>query len=102
MVWDPKLVDPTVVDNFLVFSSRGLVECVQKGYAKHKSSQVQVIHESVREYLLTDGLRKLDEDLTVDFEAKCHWRFAKWCMTYIQLAVEHGLFDKSEQAQSYR
>ena len=102
MVWDQKLVDSTMVENFLISSSRGLVECVQKGYTALKSSQVQIIHESVREYLFADGLRKLDEDLKVDFEAKCHWRLAKWCLTYIQLAVEHGLLGESEQARSYR
>jgi hypothetical protein len=102
MVWNPKLVDSTVVEKFLVSSSRGLVECVQKGYTRLKSFQVQITHESVREYLFADGLRKLDEDLMVDFEAKCHWRLAKWCMTYIKLAVEHGLLSGSQQAQSYR
>lgn len=102
MVWDPKLVDATVVENFLISSSRGLVECVKKGYEAAKSTQVQIIHESVREYLVTDGLRKLDEDLNVHLEAKCHLRLAKWCLTYIQLAVEHGLLGKSEQARSYR
>lgn len=102
MVWNPKLVDSTVVEKFMVSSSRGLVECVQKGYTRLKSFQVQIIHESVREYLFADGLRKLDEDLMVDFEAKCHWRLARWCMTYIKLAVEHGLLSGSQQAQSYR
>lgn len=102
MVWDPKLVDATAIENFLISSSRGLVECVKKGYEAAKSTQVQIIHESVREYLAADGLRKLDEDLNVHLEAKCHWRLAKWCLTYIQLAVKHGLLRKTQQARSYR
>jgi hypothetical protein len=102
MVWDPSLVDPTVVENFLISSSRGLIECVQKGYKAFQSSQVQIIHESVREYLLADGLRKLDRDLEKKFEAKCHWRLAKWCLTYTRLAIEHGLLGETEQARSYR
>lgn len=103
MVWDPRLVDPTMVENFLISSSRGLIEFVKRGYTTlNSSSQVQIIHESVREYLLTDGLCKLDEDLRDHLEAKCHWHLAKWCLNYIQLAVEHGLLGKSEQARSYR
>lgn len=103
MVWDPRLVDATIVENFLISSSRGLIEFAKRGYTTlDSSSQVQIIHESVREYLLTDELRKLDIDLEVHREAKCHWHLAKWCLDYIQLAVEHGLLSLSEQARSYR
>jgi len=102
MICDPSSIDSTMVEDFLISSSKGLVECAHSGYAAHRSSHVQIIHESVREYLLTDGLCKLDEGLSIKLEAKCHWRLAKWSMTYIRLAVEHGLLDETEQARSYR
>jgi hypothetical protein len=102
MVWDSGLVDPTTVENFLISSSKGLVECVRKGHTTSVSSRVQIIHESVREYLFSDGLRKLDKDLNAAAEARCHWRLAKWNITYIQLAVETGLLGRSDQARSFR
>jgi hypothetical protein len=105
IVWDPDVVDQTVLANFLLASSRGLLEYVEPPVlwkAQTGTGRVQIIHESVREYLLTRGLQKLDEDLGQNTEAKCYGRLAKWCTKYIQSTVQFGLFGKDEQARSMR
>jgi nucleoside-triphosphatase THEP1 len=104
IVWEPDLVDQTVLDNFLLTSSRGLLEFAEPrtGRSLKLCSRVQVIHESVREYLLMHGLRKLDEGLSQDTEAKCYGRLAEWCAKYIQSTVQFGLFGEDEQARSMR
>jgi hypothetical protein len=105
VAWNPFLVTSTVAENFLVSTSKGLAECAQGvsvTVLQRRPTHVQIIHESVREYLFATGLRKLDENLKVNFEAKCHWRLAKWCLTYMQLVADNGLFEETEQARSYR
>jgi hypothetical protein len=100
IVWDPALVDHNLLADFLLSSSKGLLEPIKFGStATHK---VQIIHESVREYLLHYGLRKLDEDLSLQTAAQCHGRLARWCSKYIQLTVTHELFGHNEQARSMR
>jgi hypothetical protein len=101
IVWNPDVVDQTVLANFLLTSSRGLLEIVEPG-TRFGFERVQIIHESVREYLLMYGLQKLDEDLGQNTEAKCYGRLANWCTKYIQSTVEFGLFGEEEQARSMR
>jgi hypothetical protein len=88
VVWDPEVVDQPVIEAFLISCSRGLLESVDTGISKFRSIRVQLIHESVRGYLLSDGLAKLDGNLNVGAEAKCHRYIAKWCIAYMQLTVE--------------
>jgi hypothetical protein len=104
IVWDPDVVDQTVLANFLLTSSRGLLEFVEPGtqFTRNGFNGVQIIHESVREYLLTHGLQKLDEDLGQNTKVKCYGRLAKWCTKYIQSTVQFGLFGEDEQARSMR
>jgi hypothetical protein len=101
IVWDPNVVDKTVLANFILTSSRGLLEFVEPG-TRCGFESVQIIHESVREYLLMHGLHKLDEDLGQNTEGKCYGRLARWCTKYIQSTVQFGLFGEGEQARSMR
>jgi hypothetical protein len=104
IVWDPNVVDQTVIANFILTSSRGLLEFVEPGTrpTRYAVNGVQIIHESVREYLLKHGLQKLDEDLGQHTKGKCYERLAKWCTKYIQSTVQLGLFGEDEQARSMR
>jgi hypothetical protein len=95
VVWDPDAVNQTVLTNFLLSSSMGLLEIVEY-------DRVQIIHESVREYLLLYGLRKLDKDLSLETTAKSHGRLAKWCSAYIEITVTHGLLGESDQPRAMR
>jgi hypothetical protein len=108
VVWDPNVVNQTVLTKFLLSSSMGLLEIVESAYENNFTKKVQitnsvqVIHESVREYLLTHGLQKLDEDLSLNVRAKCHGRLAEWCSSYIEMAVASGLLGRSEQSRAMR
>jgi hypothetical protein len=104
IVWDPDVINQTVLANFVLTSSRGLLEIVEPGtrFRRTGCNRVQIIHESVREYLLQHGLQKIDEDLGQSTKAKCYGRLAKWCAKYVQSAVQLGLFGKGEQASSMR
>jgi hypothetical protein len=102
IVWDPKIVDHTMLASFLLSSSRGLLELIKSESGPRTTYEVQVIHESVREYLLLDGLKKLDDDLGKNAEARCHARLAKWCAIYVQSTVQYGLLGATEQASAMR
>jgi hypothetical protein len=97
-----------VLTKFLLSSSMGLLEIVESVYENNVTKKVQitnsvqVIHESVREYLLIHGLQKLDDDLTLNASAKCHGRLATWCSNYIEIAVASRLLGRSEQSRAMR
>lgn len=82
---DPEMPDVTVsdsvecVDSYVITSSKGLVEVT-----KSKSSTVQFIHESVRDFLIKDeGLRELWPDLGYDWESSAHDALKQSCSVYI-------------------
>lgn len=102
-------VNDSVIADYIVSSSRGLLEYTIPRYAAERRrtkassyarrAKTQFIHESVREYFLSHGMRKLDGCLEEDFEAVCHVRLARWCQAYVQLFVQCGYFSKAKQAQ---
>ena len=61
-------------------SSRGLVEMTQA-----YSPTAQFIHESVREYLLQDGLVNMDHSLGPNVSALSNAKMARSCQTYLEL-----------------
>jgi ankyrin repeat protein len=86
--WDRTEVDPETMKSFVLASSRGLVEV---------DPRPQLIHESVREYLLADGLatiegRGFDAHRTM---ALGHARISEWCQTYVRLDLETYLAYRS-------
>jgi len=65
---------------FVLDASKGLVEMTYGGHA-------QFIHESVRAYLLKDGLATILGIKTVDLDGYCHERLKNWCQQYIASPV---------------
>ncbi|GAB7324003.1 hypothetical protein MBLNU13_g07405t1 [Cladosporium sp. NU13] len=81
--WDQGLVDYSTMENFVLDSSRGLVEMTQA----HPPT-AQFIHESVREYLLQDGLINIDRSLRPNVSALSNAKMARWCQTYLELDLD--------------
>jgi hypothetical protein len=98
--WD-KRINATVVHNFILSSSRGLLEIValpEDHWPTYNvplslapprddliAGRVQFIHESVREYVLRGGLLKIDPTLRKIDRGSCHERLAQWCCEYFHL-----------------
>lgn len=76
-LWDREEIDISGMESFVLQSSRGLVEI--------KNGVAQVIHETVREFLLGGGLTELDSSLKGQVVSGSHARLAQWCQTYIAL-----------------
>lgn len=83
-VWDTTGVKLVKMRKFVLNTSRGLVEIVFLDDAETFST-VQLIHESVKEYLLSDGLKSMDSSLAQDTAALTNAHLAVWCREYIQL-----------------
>jgi ankyrin repeat protein len=64
---------------FILTSSKGLVE-----FTCDRCPTAQLIHETVREYLLSGGLSLLDASLANNMEAMSHARLGQWCHDYIK------------------
>jgi ankyrin repeat protein len=98
-VWDYATVDERSLRNFIVSSSKGLLEVVAPRYVfwdqefqvleNELHLSVQFIHESVREYLLETGLLRLDPTLTGNLVGISNLRLAQWCQSYIELSFRH-------------
>lgn len=73
-IWNPAEIDLEGMRSFVLTCSRGLVD---------SSGEVpQLLHESLREFLVEKGLAELDPDLRIDLEVTCHTRLAQWCLAY--------------------
>jgi hypothetical protein len=70
-----------VIGDFMLTTSKGFVHVTGDGGVNNLSHEF--IHESVREYFLDHGLRKLDCTLGHDVVAASHDRLARHCITYI-------------------
>ncbi|CAG9983599.1 unnamed protein product [Clonostachys byssicola] len=83
--YDPTQLDPEYLTEenskiFLLENSRGLAEV-----ANSKSPAVQLIHESVKDFLLKDnGLRSLFNDLNDNFPGQSHIQLRDCCHLYIK------------------
>jgi hypothetical protein len=78
--WDTAEVDRDGMEAFILSASRGLVEMTAYG----KSTKAQLIHESVREYLVTGGLKDLGSCSDEVVAASNHVRLFEWCQTYLR------------------
>lgn len=82
---DPEIPDVTAsdstecVESYVITSSKGLAEIT-----KAKSSTVQFMHESVRDFLVKDrGLQELWPDLGFDWQSSGHERLKQCCSMYL-------------------
>lgn len=75
--------DQDTIRNYVLHVSRGLIE-YRKVYQGH--DQVQLIHESAREYL-SKGFANAECISPRDLKAESHARMAKDCQTYLRLCV---------------
>ncbi|KAJ4308618.1 hypothetical protein N0V84_011995 [Fusarium piperis] len=90
---DPEMPDVTVsdssecVESYVITSSKGLAEIT-----KAKTSTVQFIHESVRDFLVKDeGLQELWPDLGFDWQTSGHERLKQCCSMYINHELVRAL-----------
>lgn len=76
--WDPEEITVDIMDRFLLNSSKGLAQSTR---GKHPT--VQFIHESVREYLLNDGLDCLEPGLRLAPAQLSHDALWRCCHHYL-------------------
>ena len=99
VIWDREVVDARVIHDFILSSSKGLLE-IPGALLGRKAAlnrpvglggNVQFIHEVVREYFLKHGLTKLDpksQNRPVATSAMC---LSKSCLDYVRLAYDPAL-----------
>ena len=86
--WDSNEVDREGMRRYLLHASRGLVET----RAVWGLQPISFIHESVREYFLSGGLKSVAESSPHLKPAAGHAHIAEGCMTYIELVVNRPDF----------
>lgn len=79
---DWKSFDGMWLRNFILTSSKGFLRIT--GIESAPYMPCEFIHESVREYFLDGGLRKLDPSLGSDVVAESHARLAQICHHYLK------------------
>jgi hypothetical protein len=80
-IWNRADIDVSRMKKFLLTSSKGLIEFWEG--ERVGGSQVHLIHESLREYLLASGLVELDSSMGSQVQANSHARLARWCTEYV-------------------
>jgi len=76
--WNHDEFTKDVIRRFILDSSKGLAEITTS-----KLQRVQFIHESVRDFLLKDGLGSVWSDLRDNFQGQSHERLKQCCLNYI-------------------
>jgi hypothetical protein len=82
--WDTSEVDRNGMEAFILATSRGLVEII----AHRTHTEAQLVHESVREYLNTGGLKDLGPCSDKTVEANNHAKLFEWCQAYLRYNVQ--------------
>ena len=103
--WSPEDITEIDMRKYILSSSKGLAEMT-----KSEQPTVQFIHESVREFLLSEnGLDILQLHLNSSFPASSHERLKECCQTYSRIAASEYLSSdrllpaaSSEDAMSLR
>lgn len=83
-IWDPSEIDRDGMEAFVLAASRGLVEII----SYETLTRAQLIHESVREYLLAGGLAALEARSDATSVASSHLKLFSWCQTYLRFDTE--------------
>jgi hypothetical protein len=66
----------------ILSSSKGLIEVT-----KSTIPTVQFIHESVKDFLLKDGLKAIRSDFGENFEGKSHDRLKQCCLKFLEMDI---------------
>jgi hypothetical protein len=84
---DKRVANGRTLHNFIITSSKGFLEATSTNIdaIDKRNVSYQFIHESVREYFLTYGLKKLDPNLGTDAIHASHARLARSCAAYTNL-----------------
>lgn len=83
-LWHKSLVDEQVLRDFILISSKGLLELSQVvQMSAPEDTNYGFIHESVREYFLDTGLQRLDPTLRGNVRATSQDRLARACTDHI-------------------
>lgn len=90
VIWDRSLVNEATAKDFIVASSKGLLEVVINDRKLHI---VQFIHESVRQHLLTSGLRQLDPDSGGNLIGRSHAHLARLCEGYLEASFRTNVIN---------
>ncbi|KAL2012208.1 hypothetical protein VTN00DRAFT_4926 [Thermoascus crustaceus] len=77
--WNQDEITEEDMERFILSCSRGLTEPT-----KGKDRTVKFIHESVRDFLLRDGLVKFTSDLEENIAGSSHERLKQCCHNYIK------------------
>ena len=88
VVWDHEVIDDTAIQNFVLSSSKGLVEIVAGNGSQPRS--VQFIHDSVRTFLTSSGIRQIDSTSVEGTVGEHNLRLAQWCQAYLDLSFRSG------------
>ncbi|CAN9344926.1 unnamed protein product [Alternaria alternata] len=73
--WDTNVFTRDVAQRFVLSASRGLIE-----FTASEPQKVQLIHESVRDFVLKDGLGDVWPDLRTNFRGESHEQLKRCCM----------------------
>jgi hypothetical protein len=76
--------DPSEIENFVLNTSKGLTEITAEG---NKRPRVQFIHETVREYLLNNGIGRLESSFRNNSIGMSHDYLKSKCVEYMSLAA---------------
>jgi energy-coupling factor transporter ATP-binding protein EcfA2 len=82
---DPAEINDDGMESYILASSRGLVE-MKSGWMGN--IQAQLVHESVREYLIAGGLEELGSCSNKMVEVHNHAKLFQWCQTYLGSITE--------------
>lgn len=97
--WNRSEIDPSRMKKFLLASSKGLIEFW--GARDGAFSYAQLIHESLREYLLDGGLVGLDAGMGVQVSPISNARLAAWCVEYIAADSERYMSGEFQTKSTY-
>lgn len=95
--WDSDELSRDAMVSFVLASSRGLVEITKNDYDEFL--RAQLVHESVREFLLAGGLASMTSCPARAHPRHGHLQLAQWCQTYVDL---DGATYRSYQAEAER
>jgi hypothetical protein len=82
---DWKSFDERWLRNFILTSSKGFLRVTDTKPSSYMPCEF--IHDSVREYFLDSGLRKLDPSLGSDVVTESHARLAQTCQDYLNSPI---------------
>jgi ankyrin repeat protein len=83
-------VSSETIENFIISSSKGLAQVTE-----NRQSQVEFVHESVRDFLIRDGnFQHLWPDLSPSGKVDGHQMLAKCCITYLNHPSLLALFKR--------